>query len=173
MHAEAYAAVDRMITDSGIDRRGQWTGLDIGGRNVNGAARDLLPRATWTGLDATPGPGVDIVADARTWVPDRLVDVVLCTEVLEHVERWAEVLTTARDALDPAGPGLVLVTCASSGRPPHGAGGAPAPAEGEWYRNVAPDVLEDVARRLWRDVHVTYNPHPGDAYLWARQPWED
>jgi hypothetical protein len=173
VHVEAYDAVDRMITASGIDRTGQWTGLDIGGRNVNGSARGLLPATRWTGLDSTPGPGVDIVADARHWVVDRLVDVVLCTEVFEHVQDWWLIPVTAREALDPAGPGLVLFTCASTGRPPHGASGAPAPAPGEWYENITIDRLRHIAESLWRDVHITYNPNPGDAYLWARRPWED
>lgn len=170
MHPEAYDAVARMITASGINPHGQWTGLDIGGRDVNGTARAHLPGARWHGLDAVPGPGVDIVADARTWEPDALYDVVLSTELLEHVDRWAEVIPTMYWALDPAGPGLVLITAASTGRAPHGASGEWEPPPGEHYGNVDPGELRAHLGAWFETVHVEYNPHPGDVYAWATAP---
>lgn len=118
-------------------------GLDIGGRDLNGHPRHLWPHITWTVLDLRPGPGVDIVADATTWTPDRLYDVVLCTEVLEHVEQWPAVIATAADAL--AAGGRLVVTCAAPGRAPHsGVDAVPSLQPDEWYGNVAPDDLADV-----------------------------
>ena len=61
---------------------GPGKGLDIGGRDLNGHARDLWPNVQWSVLDSLPGEGVQIVSDACTWVPDDAYHLVLCTEVL-------------------------------------------------------------------------------------------
>ena len=87
MHLEAYQAVGRMVEAAGAacgldfghaatDNDGSHTGdpragLDIGGRDVNGTARDWFANTYWRGLDIRPGPGVDIVADATTWQAHR------------------------------------------------------------------------------------------------------
>lgn len=170
MHPEAHAAVDRMLDRSGIDRTAPWRVLDLGGRDINGSIRSLLPAAKWTGTDLEAGPGVDVVHDATQPWPvgaDRF-DIVVCTEVLEHLAMWRLVLQTASEALEPDGPELLVVTCASDGRPTHGMSGAPQPAPGEWYCNVPPEHLRETLETLFREVHVEYRAHPGDAYAWAR-----
>lgn len=121
--------------------QGPGLGLELGGRDVNGNARHLWPNVTWTGLDITPGPGVDIVADARTWTPDRSYDLVLCTEVLEHVEDWQSILNTAGKALTEGG--YMVITCAGPGRAPHSGREATALHPDEHYRNIDPNELFD------------------------------
>jgi hypothetical protein len=138
VHEQAYDFC-RLFAD---DIRGH--GLEIGGRDLNGNARGLWPRIVWTVLDVLPGPGVDIVADARTWVPDRGYQIVLCTEVLEHVEDWRLVVNTAAKALDPGG--LVVITCAGPGRPPHSGVEATDILPGEYYHNISPVDLGDTLR---------------------------
>lgn len=69
-------------------RRGGARFLELGSRNVNGSARDLLDRATppgYIGIDLVPGRDVDIQARAA-WLPlpDKSFDIVLSTEMLEH-----------------------------------------------------------------------------------------
>lgn len=167
MHPEAHAALDKMLSDAGIDRHHTYRVLDLGGADINGTGRDLLPKAHWTGLDIEPGLRVDIVADATTWQPaaGESWDIVVCTELLEHVARWHDVLLTAACALDLDG--RFFLTCASIGRRPHGARGAPDPAPGEYYGNIDPGKLRLLMRTHFRDVYVTYNPTPGDAYAWG------
>lgn len=201
MHPEALRAVHDMVRQSGADltrhaddRMGP-IGLDIGGADVNGTARRWFPdTTTWLGLDIAPGPGVDIVADATTWrgevpvtaVPGALqagvwglpaFDIVLCTELLEHVEHWPAVLDTIHACLVPGG--YAFITCASTGRRPHGARGELDPPDGEHYGNVSPEdfqravanvgLLEDFAALPWSGGHLTYNPTPGDLYAWLRK----
>lgn len=177
MHHEAYQAVGRMVVESGFDFRADgadayvdgWQGLDIGGRDVNGTARAWFPATSWQGLDIRPGPGVDIVADATVWkAKDRNWDFVLSTECLEHVEQWRGIVRAAASALSPAGPQLAFFTAASIGRGAHGASGEHVPPEGEWYGNVAPDDLTDELEKWFSEVHVEYNPNPGDVYARAR-----
>lgn len=111
--------------------------LDVGGRNVNGSPRSAFPRATsYTTLDVMPGAGVDIVADAATWVPNRRYDTVVCCEVFEHAERWRDIVHTIRRALAPGG--TAIITTAAPGRAEHsGIDGGPL-RPGERYGNIEP-----------------------------------
>jgi hypothetical protein len=167
MHPEARAGLGWAIEQAQLDRHAPWRILDVGGQNINGTAHDWFthPETTVTTLDVE---NADIIADATCWEPDRLFDIVMATEVFEHVGDWRAVIRTMRLALDPEGPGVLLATCASTGRPVHGATGAPLPAIGEWYHNVAPEDLTEalVPYFPWREVR--YQTPPGDAYLWGR-----
>ena len=119
-------------------------GLDIGGRDVFSAdghcARDLWPNARWDVLDLVDAPEVTIVADARTFRSRRRWDVILCTETLEHVEGWPQLIDTAVRHL--ARGGRLIVTCAGPGWEPHsGFTGELGEFEGEHYENVPADDL--------------------------------
>jgi SAM-dependent methyltransferase len=170
MHPEARDGLARQLAASGLDLSAPWRMLDLGGRDINGSVRDLLPAAKWTGLDIAAGPGVDLVHDATTPWPDGFdrFDLVVCTEVLEHVERWPAVLRTASQALEPGGPEVLFVTCASTGRRPHGASGEMDPPPGEWYANVPPELLKAHLLNAFERVAVEYRANPGDAYAWAQ-----
>ena len=178
MHPEAYRAVERMIAYSGINTQEPWSAVDIGGANWNGSARPLLPNARWTVLDLEDsGPDLNdwetyIVADATTWRPGdngfRKFDVVLCTELLEHVENWPAVVETLAHCV--TADGFVMITCASTGRPIHGATGGPVPLDGEWYGNVDAPDLEVELMKWFTEFKVDYQWPPGDAYAFARSP---
>jgi len=164
MHPEAHAGLGWAIDQSGLDRHAPLTVLDVGGQNVNGTAHDWFthPATTITTLDVE---NADVIADARTWQPTRQFDVVMATEVFEHIEDWRAVLNTMALALRPGG--VLLATCASTGRPAHGATGAPLPADGEHYRNVDPPELVEALSRYFPTREVRYQQVPGDAYMWA------
>lgn len=164
MHVEAYEGFGLMLDKAGVDRRRKWDVIDFGGQNVNGTVHDLLPKARITTLDIE---NADIIADARTWVPDHEYDMVICTEVFEHVIGWESIIMTAWRALKFDG--LFVFTCASDSRRPHGATGALDPAPGEFYANVSPDQLRNALFNLFRDQEVVYQYPPGDAYGWARK----
>lgn len=159
-----------MLDMSGIDKQGQWNILDIGGQDVNGTVHDQLPNSKFTVLDQMNGRGVDILADAATWEPTDFYDIIIATELFEHAKEWAAIIKTAWKAIDLVGPGILITTCASDGRAPHGATGAWTPDPGEYYGNVSPDQLRAVTAQYFNYVHVEYNPNPGDAYMLAKQP---
>ncbi|MBX7159358.1 MAG: class I SAM-dependent methyltransferase [Acidimicrobiia bacterium] len=155
-----------------VEGRGPWDGsriLDIGGRNVNGSALDeFVGHDIETHvIDVTPGPGVTLVADGRTWTPTHAFHAVTCTEVLEHVQGWPAVLWTCWQALQPDG--LLIVTAAGPGRQPHSAVDGLGLRGGEWYRNVQPACLADVLDACgFADIEVDTSV-PGDVYATARK----
>jgi hypothetical protein len=170
MHPEAYMGFRAMLEQSRIDRLGEWRGLDVGGRNVNGSVRIELPNTKWLGLDLRPGPDVDIVADAAEWRTDEKFDIVIATELFEHAERWRDIIKTMHHSLDVGGPGVFISTCASIGRGPHGASGEGVVPDGEWYQNVDRAEIEETLRLYFHTVYVEYVPVPGDAYALAMEP---
>lgn len=104
MHMAARESFTRMINQ--IDALGGLEDvsriLDMGGANVNGTVHDLLPAgATIDVLDIEDGPGVTIVADARDYRADEPYDMVISTELLEHVDGWEKVVNTALFNLKP------------------------------------------------------------------------
>lgn len=69
--------------------------VDIGSKTVNGSFRPLF-RGEYIGVDLTDGPGVDrFPRDIEFGIEER-GDVVVCTEVLEHVARPWEALLNMR-----------------------------------------------------------------------------
>jgi len=164
MHPEAYAWVARWATDEPV------TVLDIGGRDINGTARGLFPAADYTSLDIAAGNGVDIVADAATWSPDRAYDVVVCCEVFEHTEAWPAICATAYTALRPGG--WFIATMAGPGRVPHSAvDGGPSLYPGEYYKNIMPAALQaELEACGFTDVVVDVQPRPADVRAVAVRP---
>lgn len=160
MHPEAMAWVAQHATTDPV------AVLDIGGRFINGSPRVLFPAAEYVVLDVMAGPGVDIVADAATWEPDRVYDVVVCAEVFEHAREWSAICRTAFEACSPGG--SLIVTCAGPGRAVHsGIDGSPNLHPGEHYENVPPDALADALTASgWRDVIVDQSGLDVRAVAW-------
>lgn len=152
------------VSDHVPDRPGHV--LDIGGRDVNGSPRPLFPGAlSWTSLDIAPGRGVDIVADASTWIPDRTYDLVLCLEVFEHTDTWPDILKTIRTCLSPSG--YAILTMAGPGRAPHSAVDGQALRPGEHYANVsAGDLMDKAVAAGFRTVHVDTLGADTRAVIW-------
>lgn len=162
MHEAVIEWVQQWATDAPL------TALDIGGRDINGHARSLFPHATWDVLDCTDGPGVTIVADAAAWRPTHDYDLVLCTEVFEHVENWRQIVATAYWSLAPGG--RLIATCAAPGRPVHsGVDGELRLLPGEWYRNVEPNEMVDTLTALGFG-EVTVASPPYDVQASATRP---
>lgn len=120
--------------------------LEIGSQDVNGTLRHLFPLTdVYIGADVTDGPGVDLVCAGQDLTLDLFgepFDVVICTNVLEHVDDATAlgILTAAHGLLRPGG--YLLLQCAGDGFTPHSGRSASLVLEAdEFYRNVMEDDL--------------------------------
>ena len=169
MHREAYEWVETVVGLIGHPP----TVIDLGSRDANGTPRDLFPNAKYLGVDVTPGENVDIVLDASTPNIDEIIapaDCVVSTELLEHAVNPAAIVANAYKLLKPGG--VLILTCAGLGRPPHGQHGDPTPATSEHYRNIDPDDLKswlsDAGFESWT-IDVRTNPNDVRCFA-VRQP---
>ncbi len=98
--------------------------IEVGSYNVNGSFRSFLTAwspSEYTGVDISDGPGVDVVCNAEK-ITDKFgkerFDIVISTELLEHVQDWRKVISNLKDICKPDG--LILISTRSHGFPYHG-----------------------------------------------------
>lgn len=97
--------------------------VEVGAVDVNGSCRpwivSQLP-ASYLGTDMQEGPNVDLVCNGEE-LPEKIgresCDLLICTEVLEHVENWFEFTQSIWSAIRLGG--ILLLTTRSPGFPLH------------------------------------------------------
>jgi hypothetical protein len=137
--------------------------VEIGSKNINGSVRVFYPSANYHGIDLCAGRDVDEVADGVTWQPKEPVDLVICCEVLEHCEKWIEMISNVSKMLKPNG--IFLGTAAYGSRAPHSAVDGGRVREGEYYSNI-PAIELDGALMCsgFSDLEIVTNGEHGDIY---------
>jgi len=97
--------------------------IEFGSCAINGTLRpfvESLHPVEYIGIDIEKGPNVDIICDAED-VLDKFgresFDIVISTELLEHVKNWRKVISNMKNVCKPNG--LILVTTRSYGFPYH------------------------------------------------------
>lgn len=151
MHTEAMEFLRRLTIEGPV--------IEIGSRNVNGSARDAFPGVLWRGIDTVEGDGVDIVGDVLNWWPETLdfISTVVCCEVLEHAEKWREILRHVAEWEENI---TLVITCAGPGRKPHSAIDGGPLRDGEYYANISAEELRAELikagfRTVYADQHLT------------------
>jgi SAM-dependent methyltransferase len=90
---------------------------------VNGGLRSILEAwgsQEYVGTDILEGPGVDVVCNGESLLDrfgEKSFDIVVATEVLEHVRNWRQVISNMKRLCKPDG--FVLITTRSIGFPYH------------------------------------------------------
>jgi SAM-dependent methyltransferase len=99
--------------------------LEVGSKYVNGSVRPFIERwlkpKEYIGIDIEPGKYVDLVLPAErivSYFGRESFDVVISTEVLEHVRDWRLVVNNMKEVLRPGG--YIYITTRSRGFPYHG-----------------------------------------------------
>ena len=84
--------------------------LEVGSRYVNGSVRPLIEKffqpREYVGIDIEPGKFVDVVIPAEKlldYFEPESFDVVISTEVLEHVKDWRLVISNMKGVLRKGG----------------------------------------------------------------------
>jgi len=106
--------------------------VEAGACDVNGSVRtavEALRPASYVGTDIVDGPGVDMVCpvqDLPSVAGTGTADVVISTEMLEHVQDWRAAIRAMVTVLAPGG--VLVLTTRSMGFPYH------HPFPGDYWR---------------------------------------
>ena len=93
--------------------------LEVGSLDVNGSIRPFFENCGYLGVDVGPGKAVDLVCRGEDIdYPDNFFDTVLSCECFEHNPNYKETLLNMIRMLKPEG--LLVFTCATTGRKEHG-----------------------------------------------------
>jgi SAM-dependent methyltransferase len=140
--------------------------LEIGSLNINGTIRDLFENCDYTGIDVGQGDCVDIVCSGHLYdAPDNTYDVVVSSECFEHNPEWVATFKNMQRMCKPGG--LVIMTCATTGREEHGTTRT-SPKDSpltigigwEYYRNLTEEDFRNemdvnamfVDHKFWQEI---------------------
>lgn len=144
--------------------------LDCGSLDLNGNNRFLFASPFYTGIDLGPGNNVDIVSPIHQyWGKTNHFDIIVSTECFEHDRHWKESLQNMLRMLKPGG--VMLVTCATTGRPEHGtrsSGPQDSPFTNDYYRNLtADDFREALPMDAFSAHEFETDEGACDLYFWG------
>lgn len=117
--------------------------LEVGSLDLNGTVRPFFNNSKeYIGIDIGPGKGVDVICEGQKYPgPDRHFDTVISCECFEHNPYWLETFLNMWRMLRYGG--LMVFTCATTGRHEHGTvnwlpNASPLTIEAGWsyYRNL-------------------------------------
>jgi SAM-dependent methyltransferase len=167
MHDAAYQFVSRVVEKDPPKKRDV---VEFGSLIVNTSVRPLFKGAkSYIGVDARPGPGVDVRARAEQYDAPASADVVVCCETLEHARDPQGIIASAYRTLRVGG--QLILTAAGPERQPHSMDGHQRVPRHEHYANITPDDLESWLKDAgFVRVKVTHNQDAGDVYAVAHKP---
>jgi SAM-dependent methyltransferase len=93
--------------------------LEVGALDINGSLKkdvEIFGPAEYIGVDIQNGPGVDKICRAEDLTKEfgeEFFDVLLATELLEHVKYWRDAINNFKRVLKPGG--IIIITTRSPG----------------------------------------------------------
>jgi hypothetical protein len=149
--------------------------LEIGSLNINGTVRDFFDNCNFIGLDLDEGHGVDIVCLGHHYdAPDNTFDVVISCECFEHNPFWIPTFYNMHRMTSQNG--LVILTCATIGRPEHGTTkttpqDSPFTVEKGWdyYKNLSVKDFTNAfdLHKMFKSFSFRINHASKDLYFWG------
>ena len=121
MHKEVFEYVEAALRH--FDVAGSCV-IEVGSYDFNGTVRPIFTAqgpAEYIGVDVLEGPGVDVVCDAGELVDrfgENRFDIVVTTEMMEHMRNWRAAIRHMKRVLRPGG--HLVLTTRSHGTSYHG-----------------------------------------------------
>lgn len=148
---------------------------EIGSLNINGSVRSYFNDCDYTGYDVSEGPGVDEVMQGQlVGQASGHYDVTISCECFEHNPYWVETFSNMLRLTRPGG--MVVMTCATTGRPEHGTSRSDAESSPltvgigwQYYKNLtADDFLDRFNLKGWFEgFHFLVNSQSNDLYFYG------
>lgn len=166
MHESVLEWVGQALTPADVKGRRV---LEVGSYDVNGSVRPIIQAfgpKSYVGVDMSAGPGVDRVVGATELVETfgaESFDIVISTEMLEHVVEWKPVIVELVNVLAPDG--LLVLTTRGPGFPYH-----PYPIDTWRYTVDAMQQILVAAGLVMRDL-ASDGQAPG-VFAIARKPFD-
>ena len=147
--------------------------LEVGSWNVSGSVRQFFDGCDYTGVDVSPGPGVDVICFGQDLdYPSGIFDTVISCECFEHNPEWVATFKNMHRMLKDDG--IFVLTCATYGRREHGTprrsmdSSLTSDAEGgEYYLNLSMEDLKVFLPidKLFVEHQFFYNHFSKDFYF--------
>ncbi len=147
--------------------------LEVGRLDINGSVRSMFQTPDYIGVDVGEGPGVDEVCQGQlVGYPTETFDAAISCECLEHNPYWVETVSNMF-RMAKAG-GLVVISCATTGRAEHGTTktsteDSPLSIGIGWdyYKNISMQEFKNTFNLpAWFDDYVMVNNwHNSDLYF--------
>jgi len=149
--------------------------LDIGSLDINGNNRYLFHQYTYIGVDIGAGPNVDVVCRGHKYKSESQFDVAISSECFEHDEFWPQTLQNMIDLTKSEG--IVLFSCATTGRPEHGTRKTTpqdspftSKIDNDYYLNVTAKMVlneVDIENQFSQFEFFSRQTWPQDLYFWG------
>ena len=129
--------------------------IEVGAYDLDGSLRPYVQKLKpkkYVGIDIAAGPGVDFVADVTNLLNHfnyGSFDMVIATEVLEHVKFWRRAVSTLKHIIKPGG--IVIITVPSKGCGFHGC------PEDHWRYEIEDikTIFSDfIIEELWKSPEI-------------------
>ena len=169
MHESVDAWVGKQVSELGLRFASV---LEVGSRDLNGSVRHWFA-GEYVGVDVYPGEGVDVVVPevnslARLDLVMERVEVVVCSETLEHARRFWDlcmemVAVLGRD-------GWLLLTTRANGFPDHAVPHDQHGAGGDWWRFMSGALTMLFTDLGLVDVEEWEDPQAPGVFLRGRKP---
>jgi len=149
--------------------------LEVGSLFINGTVKEFFTNCNYVGIDLDSGPNVDLVVGGHEYdAPENSFNTIISCECFEHNPFWVQ--TFANMIRMCKSNGLIIVTCATTGRAEHGTTRTTprdspfTVAKGwEYYNNL---TEEDFNKNfnipaLFREYAFSINNTSFDLYFWG------
>lgn len=148
--------------------------MEVGSLNINGTVRQFFSVDEYIGIDVGEGPGVDVVVGGHEYEDERNFDCTISCECFEHNPFWKETFLNMVRLTRTNG--LVIFTCATTGRPEHGTErttpqDSPLTIAKGWsyYRNLTRKDFTSAINMasLFFDYRFSVDEQACDLYFWG------